>query len=84
MSRANYENAIYMDRLNKRMGEVFIDSDEGLWVRIRRERIQQVDAFRNAPNTAGGTGLRYAGPTAATTARTPAGRGYDYMRYGRL
>lgn len=31
MSRANYSNAIYMDRLNKRMGEArYIDGDEGL------------------------------------------------------
>ncbi len=37
MSRANYSNAIYMDRLNKRLGEArYINSeeDEGMWVRI--------------------------------------------------
>ncbi len=48
MSRANYENAIYMDRLNKRMGEArYIDGDEGLWVRIRHDRIGKSDAFRS-------------------------------------
>ena len=42
MSRANYSNAIYMDRLNKRLGEArYINSeeDEGMWVRIRHDRI---------------------------------------------
>lgn len=38
MSRANYKNAIYMDRLNKRMGEMrYVNGEEeqGLWVRLR-------------------------------------------------
>ena len=48
MSRANYSNAIYMDRLNKRMGEArYIDGDEGLWVRMRHDRIGKSDAFRS-------------------------------------
>ena len=37
MSRANYKNAIYMDRLNKRMGEMrYVNGEEeqGLWVRL--------------------------------------------------
>ena len=48
MSKANYSNAIYMDRLNKRRGEArYIDGDEGLWVRMRHDRIGKSDAFRS-------------------------------------
>ena len=48
MSRINYSNAVYMDRLNKRMGEArYIDGDEGLWVRMRHDRIGKSDAFRS-------------------------------------
>ena len=52
MSRANYSNAIYMDRLNKRLGEArYInddpEEDEGMWVRIRHGRIGKEDAFRS-------------------------------------
>lgn len=50
MSRANYSNAIYMDRLNKRLGEArYINSeeDEGMWVRIRHDRIGKDDAYRS-------------------------------------
>lgn len=50
MSRANYSNAIYMDRLNKRLGEArYINSeeDEGMWVRIRHDRIGKEAAYRS-------------------------------------
>ena len=50
MSRANYSNAIYMDRLNKRMGEArYIDpeDEQGMWVRLRHDRIGKEDAFRS-------------------------------------
>ncbi len=48
MSKVNYSNAVYMDRLNKRMGEArYIDGDDGLWVRIRHDRIGKEDAFRS-------------------------------------
>ena len=52
MSRANYSNAIYMDRLNKRLGESrYInddpEEDEGMWVRIRHDRIGKDDAYRS-------------------------------------
>ena len=48
MSKVNYANAIYMDRLNKRMGEArYLDGDEGLWIRIRHDRIGKSDAFRS-------------------------------------
>ena len=48
MSRINYSNAVYMDRLNKRMGEArYLDGNEGLWVRMRHDRIGKSDAFRS-------------------------------------
>ena len=48
MSKVNYSNAVYMDRLNKRMGEArYLDGDEGLWVRMRHDRIGKSDAFRS-------------------------------------
>ena len=49
-SRANYSNAIYMDRLNKRLGEArYINSEEedGMWVRIRHDRIGKDEAYRS-------------------------------------
>ena len=50
MSKVNYSNAIYMDRLNKRLGEArYINPEEeqGMWVRIRHDRIGKDDAFRS-------------------------------------
>ena len=50
MSCANYSNAIYMDRLNKRLGEArYIngEEDQGMWVRIRHDRIGKDNAFRS-------------------------------------
>lgn len=52
MSRANYSNAIYMDRLNKRLGEArYInddpEEDEGMWVRVRHDRIGKDEVFRS-------------------------------------
>lgn len=48
MSKVNYSNAVYMDRLNKRMGEArYLDGDDGLWVRLRHDRIGKDDAFRS-------------------------------------
>ena len=50
MSRANYNNAIYMDRLNKRLGEaryINQEDEQGMWVRIRHDRIGKDDAFRS-------------------------------------
>lgn len=50
MSRANYKNAIYMDRLNKRLGEArYINGEEeqGMWVRIRHDRIGIDGEFRS-------------------------------------
>ena len=48
MSRVNYANAVYMDRLNKRMGEAnYLEGDDGLWLRIRHDRIGKENAFRS-------------------------------------
>ncbi len=48
MSKVNYSNAVYMDRLNKRMGEArYLTGDDGLWVRLRHDRIGKDDAFRS-------------------------------------
>ena len=50
MSRANYKNAIYMDRLNKRLGEArYIngEDDQGMWVRLRHDRIGHSGEFRS-------------------------------------
>lgn len=51
MSRANYSQAIYMDRLNKRMGEShYIDGDEGLWFRMRHDETDKDKSFRISTN----------------------------------
>lgn len=48
MSRANYKNAVYMDRLNKRLGEArYIDGEEGAWFRVRHDRIGLDNTFRS-------------------------------------
>ena len=50
MSKVNYNNAIYMDRLNKRLGEaryINPEDEQGMWVRIRHDRIGKDDAFRS-------------------------------------
>ena len=50
MSRANYKNAVYMDRLNKRLGEArYFDNEEeqGMWVRLRHDRIGLDGEFRS-------------------------------------
>ena len=48
LSKVNYSNAVYMDRFNKRMGEArFISGDEGMWVRLRHDRIGKENAFRS-------------------------------------
>ena len=50
MSKANYSNAVYMDRLNKRLGEaryINNEEDQGMWVRLRHDRIGKSDEFRS-------------------------------------
>ncbi|MBM6704805.1 autotransporter outer membrane beta-barrel domain-containing protein [Sutterella massiliensis] len=47
MSRANYAQAVYLDTLNKRQGEMRFSAgkDDGLWARIRYDSIGQRSAF---------------------------------------
>lgn len=50
LSKANYSTAVYMDTLNKRQGEARFGTgqDEGLWVRLRYDDIEKVDAFTSS------------------------------------
>lgn len=80
MSRANYKNAIYMDRLNKRMGEmryVNCEKEQGLWVRLRHDRIGQSGDFRSM-NTMYEVGYDVKQPTDNGEHRI--GMAIDYMR----
>ena len=80
MSRANYKNAIYMDRLNKRMGEMrYVNGEEeqGLWVRLRHDRIGQSGDFRSM-NTMYEVGYDVKQPTDNGEHRI--GMAIDYMR----
>lgn len=80
MSRANYKNAVYMDRLNKRMGEMrYIngDEDQGMWVRLRHDRIGQSGDFRSM-NTMYELGYDVKQPTDNGERRI--GMAIDYMR----
>ena len=80
MSRANYKNAIYMDRLNKRMGEMrYVNGEEeqGLWVRLRHDRIGQSGDFRSM-NTMYEVGYDVKQPTDNGEYRI--GMAIDYMR----
>ena len=47
MSRANYANAVYLDTLNKRQGEMRFSAgkDDGLWARVRYDRIGKDGSF---------------------------------------
>lgn len=47
MARANYASAVYMDNLNKRLGDMsFVDGDSGLWVRMRNDRVGEDSEYR--------------------------------------
>lgn len=48
MSRANYANAVQMDTLNKRQGEMRYSQgrEDGLWVRVRHDDIGKKSSFR--------------------------------------
>lgn len=50
LSKANYSTAVYMDTLNKRQGEARFGAgqDQGLWIRLRHDDIEKVDAFRSS------------------------------------
>lgn len=47
MSRANYANAVYLDTLNKRQGEMRfnVGKEDGLWARVRYDSIGKRSAF---------------------------------------
>ena len=49
LSRANYTSAVYMDTLNKRLGEARYvgDKDHGMWARVRHDAIGKEDSFRS-------------------------------------
>ena len=47
MSRANYASAVYMDNLNKRLGDMsFANGNEGFWVRVRNDRVGEDNEYR--------------------------------------
>ena len=46
MSRANYDQAVYMDNLNKRLGEArYLEGDEGTWIRMRHDEIDKDNGY---------------------------------------
>lgn len=46
-SKANYASAVYMDNLNKRLGDMsFVNGMDGLWVRMRNDRVGEDDQYR--------------------------------------
>lgn len=51
MSKANYSQAVYMDTLNKRLGEArYLEGDEGLWIRMRHDKIDKDSSYEITNN----------------------------------
>ncbi|WP_303998008.1 autotransporter outer membrane beta-barrel domain-containing protein [Megamonas hypermegale] len=51
MAQANYSNAIYLDTLNKRMGEArYIDGNDGIWVRMGHYSLGKENKFESDHN----------------------------------
>ena len=51
MSKANYSQAVYLDTLNKRLGEArYLEGDEGLWVRMRHDKIDKDSSYEITNN----------------------------------
>lgn len=51
MSKANYSQAVYMDTLNKRLGEArYLEGDEGLWIRMRHDKIDKDNSYEITTN----------------------------------
>ena len=47
MAKGNYNSLVYMDNLNKRLGDIrFADGDEGIWVRTRNDRVGEDNVYR--------------------------------------
>lgn len=78
MSRANYAMAIYMDTLNKRMGEARFhgQEDDGWWIRVRHDRIGKKGAFRNVMTMAE---LGYDVKKPVDSGSVITGLAFDYM-----
>lgn len=46
-SKANYSSAVYMDNLNKRLGDIsFTNQTDGIWIRLRNDRIGEDNEYR--------------------------------------
>lgn len=51
MSKANYSQAVYLDTLNKRLGEArYLEGDEGLWIRMRHDKIDKDNSYEITNN----------------------------------
>lgn len=47
MSKANYASTVYMDNLNKRLGDItFAEGQDGIWVRLRNDRVGENNEYR--------------------------------------
>lgn len=47
MSKANYASTVYLDNLNKRLGDMtFAEGKEGFWVRLRNDRVGEDGEYR--------------------------------------
>ncbi|MCI6033336.1 autotransporter outer membrane beta-barrel domain-containing protein [Fusobacterium varium] len=46
-AKSNYANAVYMDNLNKRLGDMsFADGESGLWVRMRNDKVGEDNHYK--------------------------------------
>lgn len=76
-SQANYANAVYMDNLNKRLGEArYANGIDGLWARARHDNIDKDNGFESK-NTMYEIGLDRVFNLASGTNRV--GIAIDYM-----
>ena len=47
MAKSNYANAVYMDNLNKRLGDMsFADGESGLWVRMKNDKVGEDNHYK--------------------------------------
>ena len=47
VAKSNYANAVYMDNLNKRLGDMsFADGESGLWVRMRNDKVGEDNHYK--------------------------------------
>ena len=46
-AKSNYANAVYMDNLNKRLGDMsFADGESGLWVRMKNDKVGEDNHYK--------------------------------------